>query len=327
MTICGCQKLSRKRNLQIAIPRLKALSLSRNPFIKLNFLGLPSFTNNRSGQRVEIQGGNCQCIECGHDIGNLFGVFEIKPSHVLAKISFWGLLTIRQQTSNTRVGSALVLARSILTLVFLASILIFAQATNENRPIWLILYSFSLWVLFEVGISRSALVLNFFKDLREDLRASSLSVSSSAYLTNIFDLIPICVLIFGYSLIVSDLSTESFLWSVVSLFIAYCLMLIPALSLSFGVAWINRNYRDFKHILPWIIRILLFTTPIFDIGYSGHLEFLRVIFEYSPLNLPFSILEIPIQGIRILNLQMFVGFVVSACLLLPIYRRRSFFDD
>jgi ABC-type polysaccharide/polyol phosphate export permease len=313
--------------VRIAIPGLKALALSRNPFIELNFLGLPSYSNTRLGQRVEVQGGICKCIECGQDIGNPFGLFEIRLSRLVAKISFWGLLTIRQLTSNTRVGSALVLARSILTLVFLASILIFAQATNENRPIWFILYSFGLWVLFEVGVSRSALVLNSFKNIREDLRSSSLSVSSSAYLTNIFDLIPICVLIFGYSLIVSDLSTESFLLSVASLFLAYCLMLIPALSLSFGVAWINRNYRDFKHILPWVIRILLFTTPVFDIGYSGHLEFLRVIFEYSPLNLPFSLLEIPMHGFKILNLQMFFGFVASACVLLPIYRKRAFLSD
>jgi ABC-type polysaccharide/polyol phosphate export permease len=201
--------------------------------------------------------------------------------------------------------------------------LIFAQASNESRPIWFILYNFGLWVLFEVGIIRSALVLNTFKDLRRDLKASSLLVSSAAYLSNLFDFFPIALIIFSYSLFISDMSVRSWLFTALAFLSAYLVLFLPALLLSFGAAWLNRNHRDFKHILPWIIRIFIFTTPIFDIGYSGHFMTVQSILEFSPLSFPFNVLQMPVEGVQAIEPQMIIGFILTSLALLLVYKDRA----
>ena len=198
---------------------------------------------------------------------------------------------MRYLTLNTRIGYGLVLARTFLTLLFLASMLIFAQATNPVRSISSILYSFGLWVLFEIGIARASLTLNTFGSLSREVRSSSLLLTSSAYLTTVVDLFLLNALIGIYSIGVGNISMMNTVISSLYFIASYFSLLVPAFTLSLLISWLNRNYRDLRHILPWLLRLLLFTIPIFSFGPNPGFELITFLSQFSPLTFPFHLMS------------------------------------
>lgn len=315
-------KIPRGGSLELQIPGLKVLAKSKNPSISLGSWGTPRTRKAKNSVTFILSLDKWRCEGCGYEISDVFSVLRFYPFRILGKLSFWSQLSLRQLTSNTRLGNILLVLRSLLTLLFLSSILIFSGASNTDRPITHILFSFGLWVLFEIGIARSSLVLNIFSSFANSIKASWLLLTSAAFLSTSLDFLALSCLISIYSFTLGDLVISKVLVNFVFFVVAYFLLLVPALTLSYLVAWLNRNHRDFKHILPWFLRLLLFTIPIFSIGVINQFSLVKDFINLSPLTLPFSFLRIDQTISFDISLTMIISYVLNMLLLLYLYLRR-----
>jgi ABC-type polysaccharide/polyol phosphate export permease len=283
--------LTRLSGLELTAPKVKVLAKSSRPWIFLGVSGLPKKRTTTPHLVFTLRSSDWVCSYCGLVLSSVFKVFGNRLNRSLAKLSFWGQLATRHLTLNTRIGYGLVLAKSVLTLLFLSSMLIFSQATNPVRSISSILYSFGLWVLFEMGISRASLTLNTFGSLSKELRSSSLLLTSAAYLTTVVDLVLLNVIIGIYSMLIGNISMMNTLIASLYFIFSYLVLLVPAFSLSLLISRLNRNYRDLRHILPWLLRLVLFTIPIFSLGPNPGFEFIRFISQFSPITFPFQLMS------------------------------------
>ena len=277
--------------IELTAPKVKILTNSSRPWIFLGVSGLPRKRTAGPHLMFTLRTGVWICNSCGFALDSVFETFGNRFNRILGKFSFWGQLSVRYLTLNTRIGYGLVLARTFLTLLFLASMLIFAQATNPVRSISSILYSFGLWVLFEIGIARASLTLNTFGSLSREVRSSSLLLTSSAYLTTVVDLFLLNALIGIYSIGVGNISMMNTVISSLYFIASYFSLLVPAFTLSLLISWLNRNYRDLRHILPWLLRLLLFTIPIFSFGPNPGFELITFLSQFSPLTFPFHLMS------------------------------------
>jgi len=309
-------------SLELQIPGLKVLAKSKNPSISLSSWGTPRTRKAKNSVTFILSQDKWRCNGCGYETFNIFSLLKFYPFRILGKLSFWSQLSLRQLTSNTRLGNLLLVLRSLLTLIFLSSIIIFSEASNPERPITHILLSFGLWVLFEIGIARSSLMLNIFSSFANSVKASWLLLTSAAFMSTSFDLLALSCLISIYSFTLGDLTISEVMINFIFFVVAYSLLLVPALTLSYYVAWLNRNHRDFKHILPWFLRLLLFTIPMFSVGVGNQFSLIRDFINLSPLTLPFSFLRVDQTTSFDISSTVIISYVLNMFLLLYLYLRR-----
>ena len=119
-------KIPRGGSLELQIPGLKVLAKSKNPSISLGSWGTPRTRKAKNSVTFILSLDKWRCEGCGYEISDVFSVLRFYPFRILGKLSFWSQLSLRQLTSNTRLGNILLVLRSLLTLLFLSSILIFS---------------------------------------------------------------------------------------------------------------------------------------------------------------------------------------------------------
>lgn len=197
----------------------------------------------------------------------------IEPSEFISSLDLRGIWQYREllyflamrdlkiRYKQTLLGIAWVLLQPIITTAIFTTIFL-RLGTNENLSIPYPLFAFSgftFWNFISSAISNCSNSLINHSSLVTKVYFPRLVIPFSAVLATLVDLI------FGIaSLVIAMLFYKVYPnWQ----FPLVILLLIPSLLLSLGIgilmSALNVRYRDVKYILPFIIQVFFFISPVF----------------------------------------------------------------
>jgi lipopolysaccharide transport system permease protein len=156
-----------------------------------------------------------------------------------------------------------------LTLMLLFTLVFGRFAKIDTSPIPYPVFVFAgliPWTLFSQGMAASALSLINQQHLLTKVYFPRLFVPIAAALVFVVDLVIslgiYAVLLLYYQIVPS--------WTVVFLPLLIALTLIATLSVGVTISALTVFYRDFRHIVPFLVQIFMFITPvIYPVRYVG----------------------------------------------------------
>ncbi|NJN42412.1 MAG: ABC transporter permease [Flammeovirgaceae bacterium] len=181
-----------------------------------------------------------------------------------------------------------VLMMAIFTLFFGHAL----NVPSQNIPYPVFVFSgLLLWNLYSTGLSSSANSMVSNSHIIKKIYFPRLIVPVSSVLVALFDFVmALClfiVLLIYYQQAV-DLSAL-WLWPT-----GILITLIATLGPGTWIAALNVKYRDFRYVIPFLIQVLFFLTPvIYPIGMLEH-EILQYIVAISPMYAAIELFRIPI---------------------------------
>ena len=187
---------------------------------------------------------------------DLIGIWEYREL-----LYFLALRDLKIRYKQTLLGIAWVLLQPIITTAIFTTIF-FRLGTSENLSVPYPLFAFSgftFWTFISSAISNCSNSLINHSSLVTKVYFPRLVIPFSAVLATLVDLI------FGLaSLIIAMLFYRVYPnWQ----FLLITLLFIPALLLSLGIgiltSALNVRYRDVKYILPFVIQVFFFISPVF----------------------------------------------------------------
>lgn len=197
----------------------------------------------------------------------------IEPKHFIASLdlrSLWeynelfyflALRDIKIRYKQTLLGIAWVLLQPIITTVIFTTIFL-RLGTSQNLSVPYPLFAFSgftLWIFINSAISNSSNSLINHSNLITKVYFPRLVIPLSSVGATLVDL--------GFGLI--SLIIAMFIYGVSPTWqiIFVPLLIVPVIFLALGVgiitAALNVKYRDVKYILPFVLQIFFFMSPIF----------------------------------------------------------------
>lgn len=181
--------------------------------------------------------------------------------HYRELLYFLALRDIKIRYKQTLLGIAWVLLQPIITTIIFTTIF-FRLGTGQNLEIPYPLFTFSgftIWTFINSAIMNCSNSLINHSSLITKVYFPRLIIPISAVVATLVDLV------FGLTslLIAMIIYKVSPTWESVLVI----LLIIPTLFLSLGVgiiaASLNVKYRDVKYVLPFILQILFFISPVF----------------------------------------------------------------
>lgn len=220
--------------------------------------------------------------------------FEIKPSHKLnlnlkelwsyrELIYFFTWRDIKIKYKQTVLGSLWAILQPLLFMIIFTLFVSRAlKVVPENLPYPVFVFSgLILWNIFASGIANSGNSMVSNAHILKKIYFPRLIIPISAILATLVDFCMSFLLLF---LLLLLYPTD---FSMIQLLIGLPMGLMIVLMTTFGLgtflAALNVKYRDFRYVIPFMIQILLFLTPVIypvSIVPEGALRF---VFELNPL--------------------------------------------
>ncbi len=187
---------------------------------------------------------------------------------------------IKVRYKQTVLGSAWAVIQPVLTMVVFS--LFFgrlAQMPSDGLPYPL--FSFAAlvpWTFFANGLTQGANSLVGSHELVKKVYFPRLIIPSATVFSGVVDFGLALLVLIGMMLFYGILPGLTFLW-IVPLF---GLALITSLGVGLWFAALNVQYRDVRYIVPFIVQIWLFATPI---AYPSSLleDHWRIIYALNPM--------------------------------------------
>lgn len=207
----------------------------------------------------------------------------------------------------TKLGNIWIAYRFLISVLFFAGIVVVSGGANQSVNIFKIIAIFGSWLIFESAVLRSSTSIFKYGKIESTLGISSRVIVIGAFLYSWIELLSLTALlviwnIFDSGQIVNIQQFSGFLFAIISLFFL-------GMPFSYLLANISKHYIDSRFILATILRILIFTTPVFS-KFHSNFDLISLTISYSPLNLPFIFLtELPYS-----KTKMFISYM-TACLI------------
>jgi lipopolysaccharide transport system permease protein len=114
------------------------------------------------------------------------------------------------------------------------------------------------WTFFATGIGQAANSLVGSQNLIKKVYFPRLVIPTSAVLTGVVDLTIAGAVLLGMMLFFGIVPTASVVWLLPLLLLAF----ITSLGVGLWLSALNVRYRDVRHIVPFLLQIWLFATPV-----------------------------------------------------------------
>lgn len=231
---------------------------------------------------------------------------------------------IKVKYKQTVLGFIWAVLQPLLMMIIFT--LFFGQTLNlPSQQIPYPIHVFSgliLWNLFASGLTgaSNSMVVNI--NILKKVYFPRLIMPISAILVSLFDFL-MSLFIFFFIIIIYTQQVSIFailLWPL-SLFVAILATLGPGL----WMAALNVKYRDFRYVIPFMLQIMFFLTPIIYPITLVKSVFLEYVFVLSPLYAAIELFRIPLTGAEV-NFSYILISVLSGVVLLVVglmYFRRT----
>jgi len=160
-------------------------------------------------------------------------------------------------------------------------------STNNIPPVLFYFSGLAYWNLFSSGLNNAgnSLVLN--APMLKKIYFPRLIIPISSILVVIFDFL-VAWIVFSLLILYFRLTVADFSINLISFLLLSLGALLTTIGTTFGfgilIAALNVQYRDFKHILPFLIQSLLFLTPvIYPISALEKYTFAKYLLALNPM--------------------------------------------
>jgi lipopolysaccharide transport system permease protein len=171
----------------------------------------------------------------------------------------WREITVRYQ--QTLLGVMWVILQPIVNIVIYSVVFgLLLHTPSEKYPYVVYLFpALIAWRLMSDGISRGSLSLTNNVRLIEKVYFPRLIIVIASIFATLIDFLFAVVVL----LVVMVLYQIQFSWNLVFIPIYMLLALFTILSVCVWLAPLNIRYRDITHILPFIVQITMYVSPVF----------------------------------------------------------------
>ncbi len=190
----------------------------------------------------------------------------------------WRDILVRYK--QTVIGLAWSLIRPFLTmLVFTLIFGLMAKFPSEGVPYPILVYAAMLpWQFFATSFSEASNSLISNANMLTKIYFPRVIIPASTVIVNFIDFLISFLILVG--LMFWFHFTPS--WTMITLPLFFIWALAIAMGAGFYVAAVNVKYRDFKHIVPFVIQIGLYISPV---GFTSNLvpEKWRLLYSINPM--------------------------------------------
>lgn len=206
------------------------------------------------------------------------GLREFSEYRELLYFLTWRDVKVRYK--QTVLGAAWAILQPVLTMVVFS--LFFgrlAAVPSDELPYPVFSYAALVpWFFFANGVTASANSLVGSSRLITKVYFPRLVIPISAVLSNIPDFILAFIVLLGLMLYYGFAPTVNVVWLPLLLLLAF----VTAVGVGLWLSAINVQYRDVRYVVPFLIQLWLFATPI---PYSSSMvpESLRLVYALNPM--------------------------------------------
>lgn len=170
----------------------------------------------------------------------------------------WRDVKIRYR--QTILGAAWGILQPFLTMVVFS---IFfgrlAKVPSDDLPYPVFAYAALVpWTFFANGITLASNSLVQNSSMLKKIYFPRMTMPISAVLTGLVDYILAFIVLFGMVLTYNITPTLNLLWTLPLLLLAF----VTALGVSMWLSAMNVQFRDIRHVIPFLVQLWLFLTPI-----------------------------------------------------------------
>lgn len=202
------------------------------------------------------------------------------------------------------------LMMTIFTLFFGRALNIPSQ--NIPYPVY-VLSGLLIWNVFSTGLTNASNSMVTNAAIIKKIYFPRLVIPVSSIIVSLFDFL-MSFMLFGAILLYYQ---QPILWSVVFIWpIALLVSVIATLGLGCWIAALNVKYRDFRYVIPFLVQILFFLTPvIYPISLLKY-PVLQYMLVASPMYCAVELFRYPITGIMPDTSFMLISLISTVLFLL-----------
>lgn len=196
-------------------------------------------------------------IEGGKESYNYFQ--DIWNYRELFYILSWRDLNVRYK--QTIIGVLWAVIRPLITLVIFSFVFgyIANLASDEETPYFIVVFSGLLpWQFFSNAVNESSRSLIGNERLITKVYFPRIIIPCSTILVSFIDFLIALIILLLLTLLVSAFPS----WPILLLPVVFIVLLTLSLGLGFILAALNAKYRDFRYVIPFVLQIGLYLSPI-----------------------------------------------------------------
>jgi lipopolysaccharide transport system permease protein len=208
----------------------------------------------------------------------------------------------------------------------------FGRALNipsQNLPYPVYVFSgLLIWNLFSAGLTNSSNSMVNNASIIKKIYFPRLIIPVSAILVALFDFLMAFILFIGVLLYYH----QPVLWEAIFIWpLALLVGVIATLGLGAWLAALNVKYRDFRYVIPFLVQVLFFLTPvIYPISLLKY-PLLQHILVCSPMYAAVELFRYPLTGLApnvyFLTASLLCGFILLLIGIFYFKRTEDFFAD
>lgn len=177
------------------------------------------------------------------------------------------------------------------------------------------------WNLFSTGLSASGNSLISNSNIIKKIYFPRLIIPVSSIIVSLFDFI-ITTFLFVFVLLIWNYTPH---WSLLYYFpMAMIITTLTTCGAGILLSALNIKYRDFRYIIPFLIQILLFATPVIYPVSMIKTEWIRVLLSLNPLTSAIQITRAGLNGMPV-DPQILITGIISCLVIffsgLAVFRR------
>jgi lipopolysaccharide transport system permease protein len=266
-----------------------------------------------------------------YTIDSAAGVFNWKELwHYRELFYFFTWRDIKIKYKQTALGFLWAVLQPLLMMIVFT--LFFGKALDvpsQNLPYPVFVFSgLLLWNMFSTGLSSSANSMVNNASIIKKIYFPRLIIPASAILVALFDFFMAFILFIPLLIFYQQpLSWNAFWCWPLALFIGLMATLGPGCLL----AALNVKYRDFRYVIPFLIQVLFFLTPVIYPVSMLKYPILQYILVLSPMYAAVELFRLPLTGAEINQTFLMISLSASFFfLIIGIFyfkRTEDFFAD
>jgi lipopolysaccharide transport system permease protein len=176
--------------------------------------------------------------------------------------------------------------------------LFFGKALNipsQNLPYPVYVFSgLLIWNIFSTGLSSAANSMVNSSSIIKKIYFPRLIVPVSSILVSLFDFL----MAFAIFIVVLVFYQQTVSWTVVIFWpLAIFFSVVATLGLGCLLAALNVKYRDFRYVIPFLIQVLFFLTPVIYPLSLLKYPMLQYVIVTSPMYIAVELFRIPLTGV------------------------------
>lgn len=225
--------------------------------------------------------------------GNLFNFKEIWHYRELFYFFTWRDIKIKYK--QTMLGFLWAILQPLLMMTIFT--LFFGRALNipsQNLPYPVYVFSgLLIWNIFSTGLSNAANSMVNNASIIKKIYFPRLIVPVSSILVALFDFLMALILFMGILIFYQ----QPVSWTIIFYWpFAMLLSVIATLGLGSWLAALNVKYRDFRYVIPFLIQVLFFLTPVIYPITLLKYPMLQYALATSPMYVVVEFFRLPLTG-------------------------------